>query len=79
MCKYILIAYTRCSCYSWTLSTPCSRAKLENSNNNTITTETGCPFFPYPTQEPDEVKEGRCDFCKEDFLETRVLGKWFLG
>jgi len=75
MCKYTLIAYTFCSCEYWTLSTPCSKAKLENGE----TVESGCPFFPYPTKVPDEAKEGRCEFCEEDYVETRVMGKWFLG
>jgi hypothetical protein len=72
MCKYSLLQYVTCGCKYWTLSTPCSKMQGTNS---------GCPLFPYPMPlQPDEVKEGRCEFCKEDEQETKESGGgWFLG
>jgi hypothetical protein len=43
--------------------------------------DSGCLLFPYPIPEtPDEVKEGRCEFCEEDNEEVEARGgDWFLG
>jgi hypothetical protein len=72
MCKYTQIQYRACNCKYWKLSVYCFESKRNNM---------GCGLYPYPVLlYPDEVKEGRCGFCQEDFEETRECGgRWFLG
>jgi hypothetical protein len=71
MCKYIVLSYTLCSCKYWLLADRCSKAQGSDS---------GCPLFPHPTPEkPNEAKEGRCEFCEDDYLELEARSEsWFL-